>query len=124
MAGLVLILRPYKKTIYNIIDFLTLFLMTLLAALSVTYIDFIFSIFIVCLFYLPFLCLIVYLIYHMLKCCACQSAFRKSTHNKPSEASEQQPLLIPPTTRTVVGLGDYAEDDEYPDRMVHPDGYT
>ena len=36
--------------------------------------------------------------------------------------SEQQPL-VPPTT-TVVGLSDYDEDDEYPDRMVHPDGYN
>ena len=36
---------------------------------------------------------------------------------------QQQPPLVPPTT-TVVGLSDYDEDDEYPDRMVHPDGYN
>ena len=128
MAGLVLILRPYKKTIHNIIDFLTLFLMTLLAALSATYIDSIFHFLNICLFYLPFLCLVVYVIYHMLKCCCCacvtQNAFRNSSHNNPSESSEQRPLLIPPITRTVVGIGDYDEDDDYPDRMVHPDGYT
>ena len=133
MAGLVLILRPYKKTIHNIIDFLTLFLMTMFAALSAAWISSsiifssIFITFCFSLFYLPFLCLVVYLIYHMLICCGCcacvtQNAFRKSSHN-PSKSSEQQPLLVPPTTHTVVGLGDYAEDDDYPDRMVHPDGY-
>ena len=103
--------------------------MTLLAALSVASSDLIPSMFIISLFYLPILCLVVYLIHHMLKCCCCcacvtQNAFSKSSHNNPSKPSEQLPLLIPPITRTVVGLGDYAEDDEYPDRMVHPDGYT
>ena len=130
MAGLVLILRPYKKTSHNMIDFLTLFLMTLFAALSVTG-----TLSVYILFgplHLPFLCLVGYLIYRMFKycscCCACvtQNVYKSSTddENNPSAPpSEVLQPLIPPTT-TEVELDDYVEDDLYPDRIVNPGGYT
>ena len=125
LAGLVLILRPYKKTAHNIIDFLTLFLMALFAALSS------FALSLVPFFgplYLPFLVLVGYLTFRMFKCCCCACVtrnVRKSSHdntNNPSVPSELQPL-IPPTT-TEVGLDDYVQDDLYPDRIVNPGGYT
>ena len=126
LAGLVLILRPYRKTAHNVIDFLTLLLMTLFAASSflpiLSYFILIGPIF------LPFLVLIVYFFYRMFKPCCCANK-KESIHNSssvidynPSDPYDQQPLL-PPTT-TVVELSDYDEDDEYPDRMVHPDEYT
>ena len=136
LAGLVLILRPYKKPAHNIIDFLIFCLMSLFAVLSgSTYQVFgsAMSIFIneSGPLYLPFLCLVIYIIYRIFKCCCCcacvtQNAFRKSSSdnkNGPSAPSEREPFLVPPTT-TVVGLNDYADDDEYPDRIVNPGGYT
>ena len=85
----------------------------------------------VCL-YLPFLCLVVYLLYRLFKYCCCYCAtLSKNTqknslydndNNDPSEPTEQQPLLVPPTT-TEVGLSDYAIDDEYPDRVLNAAGY-
>ena len=128
LAGLVLILRPYKKVSHNAIDFLTLFLMAVFAALSgvtIDRIDFI----IAGPLYLPFLCLVVYLIYRMFKCCCC-TCVTKNSHktynddeNNLSAPSERQLLLIPATTSEVV-LGDYVQDDLYPDRIVNPGGYT
>ena len=134
LAGLVLILRPYKKVAHNTIDFLTLFLMTLFGALSAVSIavrapisDFI----IMGPLYLPFLCLVVYLIYRMFKCCCCcccctccvtKNSHKPDNENYPSAPSERQPLLIPATTSEVV-LGDYVQDDLYPDRIVNPGGY-
>ena len=40
MAGLVVILQPYKKTAHNVIDFLLLFYMTVIGASSFTFISF------------------------------------------------------------------------------------
>ena len=131
LAGLVLILRPYKKVAHSTIDFLTLFLMALFAAPSgvpINDIDIPYLIIIGPL-YLPFLCLVVYLIYRMFKCCCCcccacvtKNSHKPDDENNPSAPSEQQPLLIPATTSEVV-LGDYVQDDLYPDRIVNPGGY-
>ena len=122
-AGLVLLLQPYKKTSHNIIDFLTLFWMSVVGAMTLVSI-YALSIILI----LPFLVLLCYLIYRVIKCCRCCAT--RNMHNSSRDdvipyapLQQQQPPLFPPTT-TVVGLGDYAEDDEYPDRMVHPDGYN
>ena len=139
LAGLVLILRPYKKVAHNTIDFLTLFLMALVAALSGVYNNsssFFLNtpnLIIAGPLFLPFLCLVVYLIYRMFKCCCCCccccTCVTRNSHksdndneNNPSAPSEQQPLLIPATTSEVV-LSDYVQDDLYPDRIVNPGGY-
>ena len=123
LVGLVLILRPYRKTAHNIIDFLTLLLMIVFAGTSITLI--ISTYVTLGPLFLPFLVLIVYLFYLMFKPCCCANK-KESIHNSSSDNDNnssdpyyQQPL-IPPTT-TVVELSDYAE---YPDRMVHPDEYT
>ena len=148
LAGLVLILQPYRKTSHNIIDFLTLFFMSLVAALTAIFNPLFFSI-------LPLFVLLCYLIYRVIKCCCCCCTTRRSsqagsrdnesdssvTFEQPpitisvvglgdygsedddsdsSEPSEQQPLLVPPRPTTTVD--DY-EDDEYPDRLVHPEEY-
>ena len=129
LAGLVLILRPYKKTAHNTIDFLTLFLMALLAALSSsvpllpgsdTFKNYI----IANPMYLPFLILVGYLIYRLFKCCCCACVTRnahQSSDDDENNPTEQPPLLIPTTE---VGIGDYVQDDVYPDRIVNPGGYT
>ena len=123
-AGLVLLLRPYKKTSQNIIDFLTLFWMSVVGAVAIIAFSLVTPI-----LFLPFLVLLCYLMYRVIKCC-CRCTTR-IFHNSSCDddipyaplQQQQQQSLIPPTT-TVVGLGDYDEDDEYPDRMVHPDGYN
>ena len=116
-AGLVLLLQPYKKTSHNIIDFLTLFWMSVVGAMAAAS-------------YFPIILILVllcYLIYRVIKCCRCCAT--QNMHNSscddvdiPYAPLQQQPL-VPPTT-TVVGVSDYDEDDEYPDRMVLPDGYN
>ena len=58
VAGLVLLLRPYKKTAYNIIDFLTLFFMTLLPFFAI-------------IFLLPFIVLLTYILFRVFKSCCC-----------------------------------------------------
>ena len=131
LAGLVLILRPYKKVSHNAIDFLILFVMVFLAVLSgVTIYSFLVPRYIIMgPLYLPFLCLVVYLIYRMFKCCCCcctccvtKNSHKSDNENNLSASPEQQPLLIPATTTEVV-LSDYVQDDLYPDRIVNPGGY-
>ena len=121
LAGLVLLLQPYKKTSHNVIDFLTLFWMALFGALAVM------SPFILGCLFLPFLILVVY---HLIKFCCCKNcSLTQNVHNSlrdnennPSVPSEQQPLLNPTTAE--VKFADYVEDDVYPDRIVNPGGYT
>ena len=118
-AGLVLLLQPYKKTSYNIIDFLTLFWMSVVGATCTAPVSSLSIILI-----LPFLVLLCYLIYRVIKCCrCCCCSATRNMHDSSRDDVDipyaplqlQQPLL-PPTT-TVVALSDYDEDDEYPDLM-------
>ena len=129
-AGLVLILRPYKKTGHNVIEFLTLFLMAILAVLSVINItDYIL---LGSLMYLPFLVLVCYLIYRVFKlCCAhVTHKVRKSTHKKvisplPSKDKEQPLLDSSPKLikSTEVSMDEYIQDDLYADRILNPSSY-
>ena len=124
MAGLVLILQPYKKTSHNVIDFLTLFWMALYGALAVM------SFYVIACMFLPFLVLVVYFMYRLIKCCCCKCCSLtqnvrnslRDDENNPSVPLERQPLLKPTTTE--VKFADYVEDDVYPDRIVNPGGYT
>ena len=117
MAGLVVILQPYKKTAHNVIDFLLLFFMTIASVVSIMFypndnIAFGYL-------FLPFFILFVYTIYRLLKkCCACV-AQRRATHQPSVQAkplSEHKPA-------TAVANDEYIEDDLYADRILNPDGY-
>ena len=122
-AGLVLLLQPYKKVSHNIIDFLTLFWMSVIGAMAIL------TFFETLILILPFLVLLCYLIYRVIKYCCCCAT--RNMHNSSRDDADipyaplqqqQQPLV--PLTTSVVALSDYDEDEEYPDRMVHPDGYN
>ena len=124
MAGLVLLLQPYKKTAHNVIDFLILVLMTVIGASSFTNYELVVD-FEYILVYLPFLVLVSYLVYRLLRCICYQKPKldpHQSSPNKVNQPSESTPLLKPPTT-SVVALDNYKLDDLYPDRMVDPSGY-
>ena len=133
-AGLVLILRPYKKTAHNVIEFLTLYLMTLLAALSA--IDSILNsnsyIIHGVLVLLPFLVLVCYLIYRVFKLC-CARVTHKVLRSTPKKVisplplkDKEQPLLDSSAKlikSTEVSLDEYIQDDLYADRILNPGGY-
>ena len=122
MAGLVLLLQPYKKTAHNVIDFLILVLMTVIGASSFTNYELVVD-FEYILVYLPFFVLVSYLVYRLL-CCKRKPKIdaHHSSPNKVNQPPESTPLLFPPTT-TLVALDDYKQDDLYPDRMVNPGEY-
>ena len=131
LAGLVLILRPYKKVAHNIIEFLTLFLIALLGALSVI-LNTNRYILVGPLMFLPFLVLVCYLVYRVFKlCCASVTCkVRKFTPKQvispfPSKDKEQ-PLLdsSPKLIKcTEISLDEYIQDDLYADRILNPRGY-
>ena len=137
MAGLVVILQPYRKTIHNVIDFLMLLWLTVIGISSIAS-----SILIIIiansLIHLPSLIFICFLFYRLLKfccCCSCscccckkqsRATIQSSIHdlNNPSLALDSRPLV--PLTTSEVTLDDceYVPDDLYPDRMVSPGGYN
>ena len=131
MAGLVVIMRPYKKIAHNVIDFLILFFLTMIGAPS--FMRFFAVIFTFCgPIYLLFVAIFCYVSYRLLKhcCCACVALRRGNIHqiipgNKAnlSLLTERQPLLKP-TTTSVVTLKDHDEDDGYADRIIHPSRYN
>ena len=119
VAGLVVILQPYKKTAHNVIDFLLLFSMTVVSALSATTSPVYSIIFGVFPFFVPFLVLLVYIIYRLIKicCCTCVCVTRRR---------DDQPTLhkSPPSDQhKPVTNDEYIEDDLYADRILNPDGY-
>ena len=128
MAGLVVILRPYKKTTHNVIDFMLLFSMTAVSAVSFVFGTASGMVYGAFPFYFPFLVLIVYIIYRLLKSCCCDCV----THIKQKRATDQPLLnnkantehkpLLPVTTIKAVN-DEYIEDDLYADRILNPDGY-
>ena len=130
MAGLVVIMRPYKKIAHNVIDFLILFFLTVIGAPS--FMGYVARIFAWIIIYLPFVVIFCYVFYRLLKhcCCACVALRRcnvcqviPGNEANPSSPTERQPLLKPPTT-SVVTLKDYDEDDGYADRMINPSRYN
>ena len=141
-AGIVVILRPYKKTSHNVIDFLILFFLTLIPLLSLLDTTFIahppfyynndtlnFMLFRNVIF-LPLLIFLFYLIYRLIKwCCTNMTCPCKcKTVRKPSpdgaSLSERTPLVTPPTTTEVALDDDYIQDDLYADRILNPGGYN
>ena len=135
MAGLVVILQPYKKTAHNVIDFLLLFFMTVIGASSFTYGNFMLKfgtilpnfLFVL---YIPVIVVFIYLVYHLLKCCCSYKRrsqivarqYSPDGVDNPHIVPERRPLISPTVTEVVLD-DDYVPDDLYPDRMVNPGGY-
>ena len=135
MAGLVVILQPYKKTAHNVIDFLLLFFMAVISAASLAsyYIGSLIVVRVNFELFLPPLPVIVvsiYLIYCLLTCC-CKKRRQLDIVarqdppdgvDNPHIVPEHRPLLNPTTTEVVLN-DNYVPDDLYPDRIINPGGY-
>ena len=129
MAGTLSLLRPYKKTAHNVIDFFLFFFMGSLSSgyFLPAYIQYNSSLTNVFgLIYLPVLVLVCYLIYRFFKWLCCTVVASSCRRHQPVEeegkAGDQQP--IPPPTHTEVNLTDYAMDDLFADRMLNPTAYN
>ena len=143
MEGLVAILRPYKRPAHNIIDFLLLFIMTVISVINITqgviHTSFEYQSFDsqpylyakLSLLYVPFFVLLIFSIYCVLKffCCACVIRAKQwmVIHYRDkgnTSSSEHRPLLNLVTTTEVV-LDDYTEDGySYADRIRNPVAYA
>ena len=119
MAGLVVIMRPYKKIAHNVIDFLILFFLILIGASSFMRPAIIGFYFVFGPKYLPFIIIFCYVFYRLLKhcCCSCVALRRGNVRQvipgneaDSSSITEHKPLLNPPTTSEVT-LNDCAEHD-------------
>ena len=144
MIGIVVILRPYKRTAHNVTDFLIFFFMTLIPLLSFLEVDF--NTYVTDIYqYLPFIylyfpfrniiylpCLVVtiYALHKILKhscllCCkrSChQLTMRDESHPPPTES---RPLVTHPTATEVTLNDDFIQDDDlYADRILHPSEYN
>ena len=131
MAGLVVLLRPYKRTSHNVIDFFLFFFMSLIAALSL--ISMIASNFLGnFVSYLPAVVLLFYLIFKLVKsCCVCV----RSRHSKSlKKTNNTEPLINPLSAGSAseaprhvghsnVALSSYIADDMFADRMLNPSEY-
>ena len=126
MTGLVVILRPYKSTAHNVIDFLMFFFMTLIAlfvllpSLSINTSQDPSIILMKGPLYLPFFLLFAYIIYRVIKSCFCFCVIRcKNVHHhffpdNDETPSEQLPLLSSSQhTATEVALDNCVSD--YPE---------
>ena len=137
LAGLVILLRPYKKTTHNVIDFCLLFYMMLIAIMSFVSYD-LSSLAGYFMIYLPALVLLFYLLYKLMKlcyaCCKCKRSHQLLTPGQPPinnveepENSVQHdpnsPLHVPVVTHSSLVLSDYVADDMFADRLLKPAGY-
>ena len=129
MAGLVVLLRPYKRTVHNVIDFFLFFFMSLIAALSIIPLSSLFLGHFVS--YLPAAVLFFYIIFKLVKfCCVCV----RSRHSKRLKKTDKtEPLINPQSTESAeaprhvghsdVVLSSYIADDMFADRMLNPSEY-
>ena len=141
MIGIVVILRPYKKTAHNVIDLLIFFYMTLIPLLSYLDLDFIIPFSTTHtnvysqhlpfrnMIYLPFLVVTFYALYKIFKYCClpcCKRRLYQPTMRDDSllPPTECTPLVTHPTTSEVALNDDYIQDDLYADRILHPGGYN
>ena len=131
MAGLVVILQPYKNFpqcdrffVAVLHDGHRCLILLLLIFMSI----------LISVLYILFIVVFIYLVYRLLKCCCCckkqQSQTIVAQQNSPEDVDdprlvpERRPLIQPTTSEVRVVLGnDYVPDDLYPDRMVNPRGY-
>ena len=130
LAGLIILLRPYKKTTHNVIDFFVLFFMMLIAVLSYVSYD-LSSVVGHILIYLPALVLILFLFYKLTRlCCTCKT--HKKSHqlltSEPPPINNTEQLVnsvqhVPVASRTSLVLSDYVADETFADRLLNPAGY-
>ena len=133
MAGLVILLRPYKKNAHNIIDFLILFFMMLIAIMSFISNDIsaVVGYFVI---YLPTLVLMFYLFYKLMRlcvtCCKCKRFYQRLTPEQPPNAEQLENSaqhdsnsLIQVATHSILVISDYVPDDMFADRLLNPAGY-
>ena len=141
MIGIVVILRPYKRTAHNVIDFLIFFFMTLIPLFSFLDLDLQISFTTIHvqvdsqylpisyrnMIYLPFLVVIFHALHNFLKhccllCCkiCLQTTVKDDSLPPPTECTQ---LVTHPTTSEVTLNDDYIQDDLYADCMLHPGGY-
>ena len=139
MIGIVVILRPYKRTAHNVIDFFIFFFMTLIPLLSpldfnlvmpftsiLTRVEYYFLP-IRNIIYLPCLVVTIYILKH-----CCLLCYKRSQHQPTVRDDDSRPpqtectplLAVHPTTTEVTLDDDYIEDDLYADRILHPGGYN
>ena len=131
MAGIVLILRPYKKVVHNVSDFMLFLFMCPISYLCSLNIDnggidhhllLLRNI-----IFLPFLVVSFIILCKLLKyCCTKRSvAHQPSPDNERNPLSERIPLITTAPTTTEVTLDDdYIEDSVYADRIVNPRRYN
>ena len=129
MAGLVVLLRPYKRTVHNVIDFFLFFFMSLIAALSI--ISMLSSLFLGhFVSYLPAVVLLFYLMFKLVKfCCICVRSRQrlkktnKTDKNEPSISTESASEAPRHVGHSSVVLSSYIADDIFADRMLNPSEY-
>ena len=131
MAGLVILIRPYKKTARNVRNILIFFFLAVIGAPSfIRLVAAIFTFFGV--IYLPFIVIFCYAIYRLVKhcCCACVALRRGNVHQatpsneaNSSFPTERQALLKPPAT-SMITLHDYCEYDDSVDHMTNSSRYN
>ena len=115
MMLLVIILRPYKSVVHNIISFMTMIILS-------TYVFEVLNAKIIFAVYIPFLVLCLYIMYHLFKLC-CLRIFCKKNHGRnpgneqQPNNQEQAPLIVPVTT---VAFNDYTADDLNDDHVLNP----
>ena len=119
MVRLLVIMKPYRKTARNIMDFIIFLLMTVIAAVQVVTVQV--SIFVsYSIMILPFLAMICYIFYCVIKCCCntC-SATAKQTETVHQPTSVNHTDLLKSAINSDVVLEDY-----YTDRILNPSGYN
>ena len=141
MIGIVVILRPYKKTAHNVIDFLIFFFMTLIPLFALLDLDLKIPFTVTRIqvdsqylpfrniIYLPFLVVTFYALHKFLKYCCllcCKRCLHQPTMRDDSlpPPTECTPLVTHPTTSEVALNDGYVQDDLYTDHILHPGGYN
>ena len=121
MAGVIALLRPYKKTVHNVIDFVIFLLLFIICMFNYFY-SFYTTI---VLFYFPFLCLLIYIIYCVFtKCCCCCTQKQIAYQFLPDRENDSSPVQIAPHSTSEVSMDNYIEDHLFADRVLNPSRYN
>ena len=134
LAAMIVILRPYKKPMHNLINCLLFFYMFLISEVIFIPLLNIYSIYldVSSVIYILFLILCLYFIYQLCKLCIKHVQKRRNVvKNRLQDESDaatdaEQAPLLPPVPCMNVALGDceYVADDLYADRVLNPGGYN
>ena len=113
MVGLVVIMKPYRRTVHNVMDFIIFLLMTVIAAVPNVWVIISYPI-----MTLPILAMICYIFYCVIKCC-CNACSAKQTETVHQPTSVDHTDLLKSAISSNVVLEDY-----YADRILNPSGYN